>query len=95
MRIRTVMYDQTYDSTYGAAVRTGKERFESDYDRSLVDKRYASNQVYGRSSNAHSYPGTTDTYHPSAGQTVYSNTCRQPSDSKMLVNVGGVRHEIL
>lgn len=94
MATRAVMYDQTYDPAYCPPSRTEKDvMYDAAYDRDRVtDKRYVSNETYGRRTTAHSYPGTMDPY-PSGGHTAYSST--RTTDSKMLVNVGGVRHEIL
>ena len=94
MRARPVMYEQSHEPVYGA--RPSKERFDADYDCSLADKRYAASDVYGRrvAVPAHAYPGTTDAYQTSGPVSAFAGAGR-PSDSKMLVNVGGVRHEIL
>jgi hypothetical protein len=90
------MYDQTYDPAYCPPSRTGQEvMYDTAYDRSIGDKRYVANEIYGRRSNAHSYPGNSDPYLTSGHQTTPYNTSTRSSDSKMLVNVGGVRHEIL
>lgn len=103
------MYDQTanYGPGYHPPSRVGKEPiYDSSYDRSVVpDKRYdhrASNDLYGSAARdgrhvvPHSHTGTT-TANPDpyllTSQNNYINN--RPSDSKMLVNVGGVRHEIL
>lgn len=87
------MYDQSYDTAYCPPSRTEKDvMYDASYDRSVADKRYVSNETYGRRTTAHSYPGTMDPY-LNGGHTAYSTS--RSTDSKMLVNVGGVRHEIL
>lgn len=90
------MYDQNYEPAYGPVPgRTTKDPYETTaYDRGLSDKRYVANETYGRRATAHSYSGTTEPCITSS-QTAYASTVQRHSDSKMLVNVGGVRHEIL